>query len=202
MKNLRKFKVALVAVGIWGLTACAKATAPKAPMTSDHLLNVLVQIATQEDLADEKRIGDLLGLDIVMIPEPPFEMKDGRMATSSTGDISKNPGYLATQGSNFSYRHTTKPMRGARMSLGFAYEKNCINYKDVIEKFKKYGELKSSAPPLVTPLPNGATPAPANTKSQTTYGYGLKGTRSNVSLVFYYTECLTAIYINQPVTDQ
>jgi hypothetical protein len=78
MKRLRKFEVALLAVGIWGLTACAIATAPKAPMTPDHLLNVLVQIATQEDLADEKRIGSLLGLDIVMIPEPPFEMKERR----------------------------------------------------------------------------------------------------------------------------
>jgi hypothetical protein len=99
----------------------------------------LVQIATQEDLADAKRMGSLLKLDIVMIPEPPIEMKDGRMAASATAEVPKDPGYFATGGTYFYYRHTTSPMRGALMSLNFDSRKLCINYKDLLPAFSKHG---------------------------------------------------------------
>jgi hypothetical protein len=202
MKRLRRFRIELLATGIWALTACATATAPKAPITPEHLLQVLVQIATQEDLADEKRIGSLLGLDIVMIPEPPFEMKDGRMGKGATALYPNTTSYLSTWRDDFYYRHITSPVRRANFSLGFNHNNLCINYKDALAEFGKHGQVRPGTPPLVTPLPNGAQPAHLKPWAQPIYSYEYKGTLSAAALTFAYTECLISISINQPINDK
>jgi hypothetical protein len=170
------------------------------PMTPEIMLKTLVQIATQEDLADEKRIGNLLGLDIVMIPEPPFEMKDGRMGQGATAKAPMNPGYLLTGGTNFYYRHSIFPNRSATFSLDFDKKQLCINYENVLAAFRLHGEVRASSPPTAPHWYPGTPFPPSIPKAQQIYAYSFKNSRSNVNLVLNYTECLTSISIWQLVS--
>jgi hypothetical protein len=182
----------------FAMTACATAQ-PSEPMTPEAMLKTLVKIATQEDLADEKRIGKLLGLDIVMIPEPPIEMKDGRMAQGATAKQPANPGYLLSDGSNFYYRHWTLPYRSALFSLSFDRSKFCMNYKDVLAAFRLYGDVRASAPPTAPHWHPGTALPPLVPKAQPAYAYSFTNEQSTVSLTFNYTECLTGIDIRKPI---
>lgn len=203
MKLLRMFKVALPVVAAWGVAACAVSAPARAePMTPESLLKGLVQISTQEDLVDEKRVGELLGLTIVMIPEPPFTRKDGGTVTGSTAQVPDDPGYFATGGSHFYYRHITSPTRRATMLLNFDRRKLCVNYKDVLAAFGQHGELHPNAPPISAPSPPGMPRGPAPLKAQPVWGYSFKGGLSDVGLTFAYSECLTEFHIHQPVNDK
>jgi hypothetical protein len=196
----RRCKWMSVVIGIatgLAMTACATAQ-PGEPTTPDAVLKTLVQIATQEDLADEKRIGSLLGLNIVMIPEPPLEMRDGRIGQGATAKVPENPGYFLTGGSSFYYRHWTLPYRSGLLSMSFDRSKFCMNYKDVLAAFRLHGEVRASAPPTAPHWHPGTALPPLVPKAQQAYAFSFTNDQSKVSLTFNYTECLTSIDIRKP----
>lgn len=198
-----KIFTVLIAVTALGMVACpAAAIENTEPMTSEYMLKKLVQIAMQEDLVDEKRVGDLLKLDIVMIPESAFLMKDGRMEGGATSELPKDPGYLSGGRSYFYYRHITSPIRRAILSMNIDSRKLCINYKDVLAEFGKHGEVRPNAPPVESSVPVGTPSKPTQSKAQPFYSYSFKNERSEVVLTFAYAECLTRFYIHQPANDK
>lgn len=203
MKRLRRFKVLLLAVATWGATACAAATTESPePITPEYLLKTLVQIATQEDLVDEKRIGSLLRLDIVLQPRPPVEGKDGQMIVAADGRVSGPADFPYGIGmGRFSYAQVSSPRHGAYISIGIDRQKLCIHIKDVAEQFGKHGTLRPAAPPIEAPLPPG-TVRPPRPNDQPLYGYWFTGEHSSASLNFGYSNCMSRIHIQQPRNEK
>lgn len=203
MKLLRMMKVVPPVMTVLGAIAWAVSGPARAePITPESVLTALVQISTQEDLVDEKRVGDLLGLSIVMIPEQPFALKDGRIATGSTAQVPADPGYFSTGGTYFYYRQLTSPTRLALVMLKFDPRKLCIDYKEAISAFGQHGEVRESPPPMSAPWPQGVPRQPDPPKAQPSYGYTFKGKLSFVALTFAYSECLIGVQIRQPVSDR
>lgn len=200
MKRFMKMKLAATVLLSAASMACAQpASSDPQSVTAEYLLNALVQIATQEDLSDEKRIGELLKIDIVMITEGPVEIRDGQSFSGATADTVKNPGYL-TSTSNLYYRRWVAPERTGLLSLAFDSRNICMNVKDVYAMFIKHSALNQLPPPSQVPPPPG-TFYPSVKKDQPVYGYAFRTKKMSGSLTFKYTNCLTDIQFEQPARN-
>ncbi len=203
MKISRIFKLTPLIIGTCWLTIC---TTPKASnelpinadgMDSQQLLKILTQITTQEDLVDEKRIGNLLKLHINLTPRPQVEGKDGQLIVSADGRVSPNGYHSGLH--DLKYRHATKPISayGAYLSIGINRNETCIDIKDVNEVFGKLGGMRPIPPPMFAFPPPGTHYAPI-AKEQPIYRYRYANQNSSVILEFRYTNCLLNFSITQP----
>jgi hypothetical protein len=193
----RRCKWMSVVIGIatgFAITACATAQ-PGEPTTPDTVLKTLVQIATQEDLADEKRIGKLLGLDIVMLPEPPKDGRTGKYVPN--GKAISSPDYILTTDAYFYYTNGDHDTVGATLNLTFDNRKLCINYKDAVTEFSKYSELKQYFT-MHPRLPPGTRRAP--TEKPLIPDYRFNTDKAGGILFSSFTDCLVAFYISKPTT--
>ena len=196
-----QFKLALFALVIVSGSACAQSTSTTTgDVTPEYLLKVLVQIATQEDLSDEKRIGELLKIDIELIPEEPKMGSDGLTYIGATAKEPPKPNYLLPGHSSFYYRRWPMPERSGLLSLGLNRPQFCLSIKDVYSALIQHGSLDQRPPPGLVPPPPG-TFYPPVLKDQPVYSYSFKGKNTSASLDFRFTNCLTDIQLVQPARN-
>jgi hypothetical protein len=195
------FIPARIVVGLWVVLMLNSATGQTLtptqdtePITPEYLLNALVRIATQEDLVDAKRIGSLLKLNIELQVRPAVQRGDGKTVISADGYVSSAAYSGGMHG--LTYTQVTSPAYGAKMSIGFDRRQICINIKDVVQQFERYGTLRPASPPTGTPPPLGDV-YPQTPKDQPLYGYWFTGQHSAVSLYFRYSNCLVEAHIRQ-----
>ena len=199
--HLRKFAVIFLSAMAGSLINFPATAGTPEPFTPESMLRALVQIAVQEDLVDEKSIGQLLGFEIVLETLPSYQMDDGRVSIRASGSVSKDPGYFLQTYDNFLYRQSTAPMRRAGMTVKFDSTKLCINPSDLYEQFKKYGAVGPVPPPIEAPSPPGFTRSRLMVE-QPVYGYWFTGQRSSMNFRFSYTKCLLEVHVHQPKSTQ
>ena len=197
MKQIWKSKLAIIPLVLATASACSQ-PAPARPetFTAEDLLNTLVQIAAQEDLSDDKRIGGLLGISFQMVNQIPRTTDDGKTVVYAIANKPLNPGYLAPNG-YFNYGVRTAPKRTAALSLSFNNPATCLPVSDVYSAFIRHGSLNQLPPPTRLPPPPG-TSYPPVIKDQPVYGYAFNGEKTSGSIYFKYTKCLSEIHFGQP----
>ena len=196
-----QFKLALFALVIVSDSARAQSTSTTTgDVTPEYLLKVLVQIATQEDLSDEKRIGELLKIDIELIPEEPRVRDDGQISLGADAKEPFKPSYLWPSHSSFDYRRWIAPKRSGMLSLVLNSSKVCLSVQDIYSALARFGRLKPFPAPGQVPPPPGTSYPPIK-KDQPIYGYGFEGQKTSASLTFRYTKCLVDIQLVQPARN-
>ena len=192
-----KMKLAATVLASAASMACAQpASNDPQSVTTDYLLNTLVQIAVTEDLSDYKRIGGLLKIDFVMVQFEPRNTDEGEILVAAALSRSKSPGYLAPNG-YLNYGVGSAPKRRSALSLTFNSPETCMKANDVYSAFVRHGSLNPRPAPSQVPPPPGTFYPPVK-KDQPVYGYAFKGKQTSVLLTFAYTNCLTDIQFGQP----
>ena len=198
MSRYLKFKLVSIAVLVTASSACAQPTSTHtADITAESLLKILVQIATQEDLSDEKRIGELLKIDIELIPEEPRVRSDGQISVGAGAKEPSKPNYLWPGHSSFDYRRWIAPKRSGILSLVLNAPKTCISVQELSSAFIQHGTLNQRAQSLPPPPPPGTFYAPV-VKQQPIYAYAFQGKKTSASFTFRFTNCLVDIQLVQP----
>ena len=201
MKSLFTFKLAALAALTLASVACAQAVNDSPlTVTADYLLNALVQIATKEDLADDKRIGELLKIDFQMVRQEPRVTTSGEIALDSIALEPKNTRHLHPN-SYFYYGVRSAPMRASTLALTFNSLEICIKVTDVYSVFIKHGSLNPLPRPGQVPPPPGTFYPPVK-QDQPIHGYAFEGKKTSGSLIFANTNCLTGIQLSQPKANK
>lgn len=198
MSNYLKFKLVSIAVLVTASSACAQTTNTNTDdVTAESLLKILVQIATQVDLSDEKRIGELLRINIELMPEEPRVRSDGQISIGADAKEPAKPSYLWQGHSSFDYRRWIAPKRAGMLSLVLNESKACISVQELYSAFILYGTLNQRAQSLPAPPPPGTFYAPV-VKQQPIYAYAFQGKKTSASFTFRFTNCLIDIQLVQP----